>query len=390
MHCPYCNTVNDDENSFCVSCGKTIPQDYKTLPNALPPTQIYTPTTLNEPDSVQTAYPPKPTFNQNIPNFNQPIPYQETPQKSSKILLIVVLGFGILIVLGAIGAGGFYFWQQQQQQTQTAEVLPDHLGMFVQNKDKTAVNEIKQKDVTNTLEEKENLLKDDSLPVWEENANVILYSDAKEVPITDLKLVQLDTIEDDGNLKQIDFQAAPIEGKPEMKRLRVPNGIAKGKYAFALFNGFLNEGNHKFWAFQVKDSKKSDNNDIAKSTTISVKDLKDSKKSDDKKSDDKEKITDSDETAKKESLPPPPPKKDTKVPPPSGARVAYSNGSDVLLRGTPSLMGKKIGKLSRGQRIYIIYYSENYDEWRGTTANWAYIQTESGGRGWVFSPFVYY
>jgi cytoskeletal protein RodZ len=385
MHCPYCNTVNDDENSFCVSCGKTISQDYKTLPNALPPTQIYRSEQSNEPDSVQTAYPPKPVFNQPQPNFNQPFSYQETPQKSGKGLLIAVLGIGILIILGAIGAGGYYFWQQQQTSPQTAEVLPDHLGMFVQNKDKTTVTEIKQKDVTNVLDEKESLLKDDSLSVWEENSSVILYSDAKEVPVTDLKLIQLDTIEDDGNLKQIDFQAAPIDGKPEMKRLRFPNGIAKGKYAFALFNGFLNEGTHKFWAFQVKDSKKSDNNDIAKSANISVKDLKDSKKSDDK-----EKTKDSDETAKKETVPPPPPKKDTKVPPPSGARVAYSNGSDVLLRSTPSLNGKKIGKLSRGQRIYIIYYSENYDEWRGTTANWAYIQTESGGRGWVFSPFVYY
>jgi len=285
----------------------------------------------------------------------------------------------ILIVLGAIGAGSFYLWQQQRN-PQTAEVLPGHIGMFVQTADKTAVNEIKKTDVVNALDEKEKLLSDESLPVFEENSGLILFSDAKEVPVTDLKLIQLDTIEESGNLKQIDFQASPIEGKTEMKRLRVSGGLATGKYAFALFNGYLNEGNHKFWAFQVKDSKKADNNDIAKSTSISV---KDSEKSDDK---DKSKET---ETAERKDVPPPP-KKDTKVPPPSGARVAYCNGSNVVLRGSPSLTGKKIGSLSLKQRIYIINYSENYDEWRGTTANWAYIQTEGGARGWVFTPFVYY
>ncbi len=60
-----------------------------------------------------------------------------------------------------------------------------------------------------------------------------------------------------GTLKQINYQVVPIEGKPEMKRLRVPDGLANGKYAFALFDGFLDEGKHKFWAFQVKMPKKA-------------------------------------------------------------------------------------------------------------------------------------
>lgn len=358
----------------------------QTQPNVLPPTQFFQPQQSNEPPSVQTAYPPPSYPNQLSPQSypNQPPPNYEPPKKGGKGLIFGGLALAILLVLGAIGAGGFYLWQQQQQQTpQTAEVLPDHIGMFVQTADKKTVNEIKKTDVVNALEEKEKLLSDDALPVFEENSGLILFSDAKEVPVTDLKLVQLDTIEESGNFKQIDFQAAPIEGKTEMKRLRVSGGLATGKYAFALFNGFLNEGNHKFWAFQVKDSKKADNSDIAKSTSISVKDSKDSEKSDDK---DKSKET---KTVEKKDAPPPP-KKDTKVPPPSGARVAYCNGSNVVLRGSPSLTGRKVGSLSRGQRIYIINYSSNYDEWRGTTANWAYIQTESGGRGWVFTPFVNY
>lgn len=377
MNCPYCNAVNDDENSFCVSCGETISQNMQTQPDVMPPTQIFQPNQANEPQSVQTAYPPPSYPNQMPPNY-------QTPKKSGKGLIFAALAVVILIILGAIGAGGFYFWQQQQNPNpQTAEILPDHLGMFVQTADKTAVNEIKKTDVVNALEEKEKLLSDESLPVFEENSGLILFSDAKEIPVTDLKLVQLDTIENDGNLKQIDFQAVPIEGKTEMKRLRISTGLARGKYAFALFNGFLNEGNHKFWAFQVKDSKKANNNEIAKSASISVKDSKDKEKSDDK---DKSKNS---ETPAKQDVPPPP-KKDTKVPPPSGARVAYCNASNVVLRGSPSLTGKKVGSLSLKQRIYIINYSSNYDEWRGTTANWAYIQTESGARGWVFTPFVYY
>ncbi len=81
---------------------------------------------------------------------------RKLPQKSSKGLIIAVLGIGILVILGAIGAGGYYFWQQQQnqQQPQTAEVLPDHLGMFVQNAEKTAGDEIKKLDVTNAYRTK--------------------------------------------------------------------------------------------------------------------------------------------------------------------------------------------------------------------------------------------
>ncbi len=223
-------------------------------------------------------------------------------------------------------------------------------------------------------------MKDESLPVWKENSSLILYSDAKEIPITDLKLVQLDTIEDDGKFKQIEFQAAPIDEKPQMKRLRFPNGIANGKYALALFNGYLNEGNHKFWAFQVKDSKKSNNDDIAKEISISINDKIKSEEKTEKKIRTKRQKKDTPHLRKKTQ-------KCRRLPAHESLTVTEAM---YFLRSTPSLNGKKVGKLSKGQRIYIIYYSENYDEWRGTTANWAYIQTESGGRGWVFSPFVYY
>lgn len=378
MHCPYCNTVNDDENSFCVSCGKTIVQDLETLSDFVPPTQIYPKDRSGEPESRQTAFPPTNVKNQPPPIFGQSSLYPNVPEQKRRTGLIIGLVAALLIVSGIIGVGGYYIWQQDQQ-SGAAEVLPDHFGMFVQNKERTNLVEIKQTDVTNAVGQKEELLGDGSLAVWGENASFILFSDAKDVAITDLKLVQLDTVKEDGTMSQIEFQAAPIDGKPTMKKLRVPGGIAKGNYAFVLFNGFLDEGNHKLWAFQVKISNKSDNSDIAKSVAISVKDPA--------KSAEKDKSKSPEEEAKKQVETS---KKDSKAAPPPGSSVAYCNGNDVLLRGSPSLTGKKIGKLSKGQRIYIMYYSENYDEWRGTTANWAFVQTESGGRGWVFTPFVYY
>ncbi|MCA1557528.1 MAG: SH3 domain-containing protein, partial [Acidobacteria bacterium] len=62
---------------------------------------------------------------------------------------------------------------------------------------------------------------------------------------------------------------------------------------------------------------------------------------------------------------------------------------NVVLRATPSLNGERIGKLSKGQRLWVIELSSNYDTWRGVTANWAYVQPENSAvRGWVFTYFV--
>ncbi len=378
MHCPYCNTVNDEENSFCVSCGKTIPNDLKTNSDFVPPTEIYVSGSFAEPPSLQTAFPPKHVQQQQLPSFSQSIPNQSAPAKKSGKGLIIGLVFALLMIAGIIGVGGYFLWKQQQQPG-SAEVLPDHLGFFVQNADQSKLVEIKQNDISNAVDENEKIVTDESLPDFGENASFVLFSDAKDVAITDLKLVQLDSIKDDGSMSQIDFHAAPIAENQSMKRLRLPAGLAKGKYAFAIFKGLLNQGNHKFWAFQVKESKKANNDDVAKPATIAVNAAA--------KPDTKEKPNATGETVKREAEVP---KRESKAAPPSGATVAYCSGNDVLLRGSPSLNGKKIGKLSKGQRIYVMYYSENYDEWRGKTANWAYVQTEGGGRGWVFTPFVYY
>ncbi len=93
-------------------------------------------------------------------------------------------------------------------------------------------------------------------------------------------------------------------------------------------------------------------------------------------------------TNKPAATPTPTPK--PKVSAPVGATVAYCNGGNVLVRDSPSLNGRKVNTLKKGEKVFVIEESDNYDEWQGTEANWAYIQKEDGARGWVFTPFISY
>lgn len=380
MNCPFCNAENDNDNLFCVSCGRNFAQHVKTGASTtqLPPTQYYPVNQLNPsenaPESVQTAFPPTRNYNSSAAPFNPSIPYVEPPQPKSnaKFILIGVLAL-LLLTGGAIGAI-FLF----NKQTISSETLPDHLGLFIQDKEKTTLAELSKQDHTSALQAKDDLLKKDDLPAAEDKPNIILFSDGKDIPVTDLKLVLIDSIKDDGTLKQINFQASPVEGKSEMKRLRIPDGLANGKYAFALFDGFLDEGKHKFWAFQVKNSQKNDNGDLAKILTLSTKPKQSSPSTNTNTA-----ITN---TTVAKSAPTPKPEPSV----PAGSRVAYCSSSNVVMRSAPSLTGKKINALRRGQKIYVINYSDNYDYWNGMEGNWAYVQTESGGRGWVFTPLINY
>lgn len=374
MNCPNCNTPNDNENVFCVNCGTVVsPNSAANIP---PPTQQY----QNLPHqnfqslpSVETAYIQQPKFNPSMPYTGE-----QTVKKSSKKFVWIGLIVALFLLAGVV-AGAIYFIKKQAE---TAEVLPDHLGMFVQSGDKKTVSEIGKQDYANALLAKDDLMKTDALPVAENKPNLILYSDGKDLPLADLKLVQIDTIKDDGSLKQINFQASPVEGKPEMKRLRIPDGLANGKYAFALFDGFLDEGKHKFWAFEVKNAEKSDNGDLAKVITVLPK-------------------------PKPSPTPipnPPPPnnsnKKDTdfiettpskpKVTPSSSGGYAFCRTNNVVLRSAPSLTAAKVDGLYRGQRLSVLNESDNYSTWRGLTGNWVYVETDNGQRGWVFSPLLRY
>ncbi len=401
MNCPKCNTINEISNVFCINCGETFSTDAAHQQTMMPPphsSDSIMPTQMFEPPANQTAeYPSDPTvlaphlninrsnanFNPSQANyqtsqvgFNPAIPFIQPPSPpKSRFGLWLGLGVLVAIILGGAIVAAFFLLYKPAT---VAEVLPDHLGMFFQNSDKTSVDEIKKQDFTNALEGKDKLLKDDSMPTVESKPDLILYSDGKDIPISDLKLIQLDSIKTDGTMKQIDFKATPVDGKPEMKRLWFPQHLASGKYAFALIDGFFDDGKHKFWAFQVKSSDVNDNANLAKETNVSVKNK--SNNSDSKNIN---------SAATTEATKPTPAATST-IAPPVGSRTAYAATNNVVVRAAPGLDARKISGLKRGQKVYILSYSNNYDYWNGLEGNWANIQTESGQRGWVFSPLIRY
>ena len=127
--------------------------------------------------------------------------------------------------------------------------------------------------------------------------------------------------------KLLDYKATPVDGKPEMKRLWVQDGLAKGKYAFAIIDGNFDDGKHKFWVFHVKNSDKADNNSVLKDLTVSLKNKASNKNSNSNK-----------------TTPTPKPT----VAPPVGSRTAYASTDSVVVRDSPSLNAQKISSLKRG------------------------------------------
>lgn len=384
MICPKCRTTNDDNYVFCVNCGASVtqagnveaetiwraPNSQNLMPPTVQPQNFTPPPTANAESfqSIETSFLPAGQYGGSIHNFIPTPPVEHSSGANKKWF---ILAGALLVLLLAAGAGAFYFLSKKSV---TAEVLPDHLGMFVQSVEKDKVDEIKKQDFVSGLEAKDKLLKDESLPVLESSPNLILYSETKDVPLSDLRLIRLDTIKPDGSLKQLDFQAAPVDGKPEMKRLRVPEGLAVGKYAFAILDGFLTEGKHKFWAFQVKNSDKANNDAALKDASVAVKSKQTTK-------------TETQPTNSNTAAPP----SNTSTPPPSGAKYAYSTSDRLILRDAPSLSGNDSGvRLRKGERVDIIRYSDNYDSWRGRYGNWAYVETEGGYSGWVFTPLLRY
>lgn len=391
MICPNCQTINESENIFCVGCGGKVsltgsligdtkaptvsfqmpPDAFQNSANIPPPTQfVQTPPIYNTSNSIETSV--VPVGNQfgaaSMHNFAPSFSGAPQAEKSNKTMFI--LAGAVFAVLLAAGLGAFFLLGKQAVKSET---LPEHLGMFLQNPAKDKVEEIKKQDFTNAVEGKDKLLKDDGLASAEGNPNLILYSDGKDIPLGDLRLVQLDTIKPDGSLQQLDFQSALVEGKTEMKRIRIPDGLANGKYAFVILDGHLDDGKHKFWAFQVKNSEKTNNDLSLKATTVSLKP--------------KENTTSSTNTQTAVVQKP-------SIPPPTGASTRYLKIGNVILRSGPSQTYSPVGKLRAGQKVYVLGYSSEYETFvsqktgESYYSNYAQVQTESGQKGWVYAEFL--
>lgn len=351
MNCPLCKAVNDDANSFCVNCGATI--------------------SAAGPPSIQTQFSPRSGFEGMSSTVGDPRFSNEsagTTAKSGGWLgkFVIVFG-GILILAVSAGFGAYYYYFRASPPI--TETLPEHLGMFYRDSERNSLTELRRIEAANIAEARRNLLSDNSIPVAGQQPEVIFYADVADLSAADLKLVSVDSIKDDGSMKQLDFQTFLIDGKPAMKRFRPPRALAIGKYAFVRADGYFDEGKHRLWAFEIRNAEKKENGDLAKDIVIALK--------------------------PKQAAPPiAKPPATGLVPPkvvvnqPAGSRAAYCNSSNVVVRSSPSLTASKISGLRRGQRVYVLNYSNNTDYWRGMQANWAYVQTETGRTGWVFSPFI--
>ncbi len=343
MICPQCKTPNDDEYVFCVNCGNTIGNSVRSV-NEPPETLIVpnAPVVVHRPD-----LPSQPT-----------ILHVESPRRSKLPLILGVVG----VLIAVAGIGGYLAYRSLTTQTTVAAVLPEHIGLFWKRPDGSAVVEIKKQETANLLESRDAIAKDAALPQVNDQPEIILYADAAEVPVSDLKFVRIDTISDEGKLKYLDFQAAIVDEKPVMKRIKFSQPLSAGKYAFALVSGFANEGKHRLWPLEVKAGSPNGAT-FTQEMALTLKPAV--------------------------SPTPAATKAPEKSEPPVGATVAFLTRKDVWLRKDPGLQNKgKLLLLRPRQKLYVIRYSSNTDTWEGISSNWALVQTENGRQGWVFNAFL--
>jgi hypothetical protein len=356
MICPQCRTQNDDDYVFCVNCGTPIDSgQLKTEEFPSVATVVAKETPAPVPATIQVQQ----------REIEEP---GGEAKKSSGTFRIVALAAAVLFSLVAIaGLVAFFYFGRKAEPTAQ---LPEHLGLFAVDPASNRLNEIAKREFPNVKDGRESVLKDQAASITASPAEFILYSDPGEIKTDDLKLVRIDSITDEGSMRNFDFQVVPIENKPSMKRLKLANPVANGRYAFALFNGPFDDGKHKLWPFEIAGVNVT-STDAGRDYTVALKEKPASN------------ATNTPGNSNSATVP-------TVAEVPVGARVAYCNSTDVVVRGAPSLTARRVNMLRRGQKIYLLGYSDNYDLWNGVRANWAQIQTDSGKRGWVFTPFISY
>ncbi len=337
MICPKCNTANDSEYVFCVNCGTTLTTTADTSP------------------SVATVFPQQvegpPTFH--------PQPQQG---RGRKLLIFGILGLAAIL---AVGAGlGVFFLMTSTSSVSTIGTMPDHLGLFAAKGN--TLTELRKVEVADLTDVDKKLGQ-----ISTAGEDFVLYSDGNDIPLGELKLVRVDSIKPGGEITNFEFQAVPAEGNPAVKTLRFPGGLEPGKYAFALFNGYFDDGKHRLWPVEITGTVRAANADNSRTFTLPMKNTAGAN---------------SNNNAASPTPAPPVPKPTISAP--VGSTVAFCNSSDVILRAAPGLDAKKMSMLKKGQKVFVIRYSDNTDMWNGVESNWAYIQTEAGKRGWVFTPFI--
>jgi hypothetical protein len=363
MICPKCGNQNDDEYVFCVNCGSTV--------GGSPQTEAFPSVATVLGAQVRSEDPP-PTIRAVVEQRPVQSSLPEAKKSSNTGLKLIIALLGLVILGGAVSGLGYFLYNRSPVAT---ELLPDHLGLFAVEGGNRSLTEVARRELANLKDGRDTIMKESVQPSVSKSVEFILYSDPGEVKTDDLKLLRVDSIADDGRLRQLDFQVSLINEKPAMKRLRFSSPLPNGKYAFAQIRGAFDEGSHRLWVFEVNGSTSADPSQVGREFTVALKEKQ---------------PEGTNKPATNVSVNNPVVPKPPTAEVPTGARAAYCNDSNVVVRAAPSLTARKINALRRGQRVYLISYSDNFDYWNGIRSNWAYIQTENGKRGWVFSPFISY
>jgi Bacterial SH3 domain/zinc-ribbon domain len=369
MNCSNCGTEIPLNERYCRNCGHealpldpTISAGAPTLRGTPPPDLVSHRDAAAETARMWAAPSTGP--------ISAPLP-TITPERRSP-LLIPLLSVLAILVLGGAGVLAFFLLRDKEAGTGAEAVgpLPDHFGVFL--RDGETLTELRRLDFSDAIKGRDTMLGDSTLARAAARPSLILYAEPQDIPTSDLKLVQLDGIDPSGSVRYWAFRVSPVEGgRRGMKQIKVPDGLPVGKYALALMRDYINEGNHKFWPFQVTEGATSPG--TPQVATMQVK-------------------------TNPSTGPTPRPSSTSPTPrpsvPPSGSSdgtLAYCNDDNVVLRGTPSLNGPKVNKLMRGQKLWVIGVSSNKSSWGGVTANWTHVQLyDRSQTGWVFSPFISY
>lgn len=368
MICSNCGTEIPLNERFCRNCGQeTTPLD--ATMNAGAPTLRGVPfeTPTHRDAAAETA---RIWAAPSTGPISTPTNATARPQRSP-LFIPAILG-SVLLALTAMGLLAYFLMRDKQAGT-TSEAtgpLPDHFGIFLRSGE--TLTELRRVDYSDAIKGRDAMLGDSTLPRAEARPVIILYAESQDIPTSDLKLVQLDGIDPSGSVRYWNFQAAPIEGgRRGMKQIKVPDGLANGKYALALMRDYLNEGNHKFWPFQVTEGAATPTG----SPQMAMLPVKNNPN-----------VGPTPKTTPTTPTPRP-----TDSPASGGGILAAVNDDNVVLRGTPSLDGRKVNKLMRGQKVWVIGKSPNKTSWGGVTSDWSHVQLyDRSQTGWVFSPFISY